>query len=66
MAPARIPGRPARCHPFALFVLSAIDANKRPTNDLRTGAVIVAAAVWPVTLAIVLGTTVGEVARKRV
>jgi hypothetical protein len=51
---------------LALFVLSGIDAYKRPANDLRTGAVIVAAAVWPVVLAIVLGWTVGEVARERV
>ena len=51
---------------LALFVLSAFDAYKRPANDLRTGAVIVAAAVWPVVLAIVLGWTVGEVARERV
>jgi hypothetical protein len=51
---------------LAVFVLSARDAYKHPTNDLRTGAVIVVAAVWPVALAIVVGWTVGEVARERV
>jgi hypothetical protein len=51
---------------LALFVLSARDAYRHPTNDVRIGAVIVVAAIWPVALAIVVGWTVGEAVREHV
>jgi hypothetical protein len=51
---------------LAVFVLSASDAYRHPTDGPRTGAVIVVAAIWPVALAIVVGWTVGEAVREHV
>ena len=51
---------------LALFVLSGIDAYRRPSNDVRIGSAIVLAVAWPVVLAIAFGGAVGEVAREHV
>jgi hypothetical protein len=48
---------------LALCVLSGIDAHKRPVEGVRFGSVIMMAAAWPMTLAIVVGGTVGGVVR---
>jgi hypothetical protein len=45
---------------IALFVFTAIDASHRPGKDVRVGAIVVTAAVWPIFLSIVLGWTVGD------
>ena len=50
---------------IALFIFSGIDSYKRPTNDVRVGVLVVLAAVWPVTVAVAVGSAVGEVARER-
>ena len=49
---------------IALFVLAALDGYHRPGKDLRVGAIITVAAVWPIVAAIVVGSSVGEVARE--
>jgi hypothetical protein len=51
---------------LALFVFSGIEAYRNPTDDMRVGGVILLAAVWPVTLAVLVGWTVGDFARERV
>jgi hypothetical protein len=48
---------------IALFALAAIEAHDRPGN-VRYGSVIVMAAVWPMTLSIVMGAVVGEMVRE--
>ena len=48
---------------IALFVFSGIDSYKRP-DDMRLGAVVVSAAVWPVFVAIVLGSCAGDAVRE--
>ena len=50
---------------IALFVLSGVDAYRRPDHDVRVGSALVMAAAWPIILAIAFGGAVGEVARGR-
>jgi len=38
------------------------DGYKRPGQDMRWGAIVIVAAVWPVVTAVVVGSTVGEIA----
>ncbi|OPZ00021.1 hypothetical protein A5906_24125 [Bradyrhizobium sacchari] len=46
----------------ATFALTAMQSYSRPGQDQRTAAVIAMAAVWPITAAVVLGGSIGEVA----
>jgi hypothetical protein len=46
---------------IALFVLAGVDGYYRPGQNPREGAIIVAAVGWPVTTAIVVGSTIGEI-----
>jgi hypothetical protein len=48
----------------AVFAFSAIDAYRHPTHDVRIGAILVTAAIWPVTLAIAFGSALGAVVRE--
>ncbi|MHC2578999.1 hypothetical protein ACVI1J_009288 [Bradyrhizobium diazoefficiens] len=48
---------------IALFAFTAMDSYDRPDRDVRFGAVIVMAAVWPVTVSVILGGAVGEMVR---
>jgi len=48
---------------IAMFVLAALDGYHRPGKDMRVGAIITVAAVWPIVAAIVVGSSVGEAAR---
>ncbi|AND89680.1 MULTISPECIES: hypothetical protein [Bradyrhizobium] len=48
---------------IALFVFTAMDSYDRPNRDVRFGAVIVMAAVWPVTVSVILGGAVGGMVR---
>lgn len=48
---------------IALFVFTAMDSYDRPNRDVRFGAVIVMAAVWPVTVSVIWGGAVGEMVR---
>ena len=50
---------------IALFIFSGIDSYKRPTNDVRVGVLVVLAVVWPIAVAIAVGSAVREVARER-
>jgi|HubBroStandDraft_6_1064221.scaffolds.fasta_scaffold1511930_2 hypothetical protein len=50
---------------IALFALAAIDAYHHPGNDVRVGAVVLVAAVWPIALSIIVGSAVGEIIRER-
>jgi hypothetical protein len=50
---------------IALFAFAAIDGYKNPGKDLRVGAVVVTAAVWPITLSLALGSALGEMVRER-
>ena len=50
---------------IALFIFSGIESYKRPAADIRVGALVVLAAVWPVAVAIAAGSAVGEVMRER-
>jgi len=47
-----------------MFVLATVDGYKRPGQDMRVGSIVVLAAVWPIMAAIVLGSSVGEVAKE--
>lgn len=51
---------------IALFAFAAIDGYKRPGKDMRVGAIIITAAVWPITLSIAVGSAIGETVRERV
>lgn len=46
---------------IALLVLAGVDGYFRPGQNPREGAIIVAAVGWPVTTAIVVGSTIGEI-----
>jgi hypothetical protein len=48
---------------IALFIFSGIEGYLRPSSDMRVGAVVISAAVWPVFVAFIAGGTVGEVVR---
>jgi membrane-associated phospholipid phosphatase len=45
---------------IALFAFAAIDAYHHPGKDVRVGAVVVTAAVWPITLSIAFGSALGD------
>ncbi|AJA63426.1 hypothetical protein BJA01nite_02760 [Bradyrhizobium japonicum] len=47
----------------AMFVFTAMNSYDRPNRDVPFGAVIVMAAVWPITVTLILGGTVGEMVR---
>jgi hypothetical protein len=49
----------------ATFVFAALDGYKRPGQSMRAGAIVVTAAVWPIFAALVVGSSVGEVASKQ-
>jgi hypothetical protein len=49
---------------IALFAFAAMDSYDRPNRDVRFGAVLVMAAVWPVTVSVILGCAVGEMVRE--
>jgi hypothetical protein len=49
----------------ALFAFTAWDAYSRPNHEVRVGAVIVLAVVWPIAVTIAAGSAVGEMARER-
>jgi len=49
---------------IVLFIFSGIDSYRHPTNDVRWGALVAVAAVWPVVLAIAFGSTAGEMVRE--
>ncbi|MGY8668229.1 hypothetical protein Q3C01_38495 [Bradyrhizobium sp. UFLA05-109] len=44
---------------IAVFVFAAIDGYNRPDGDMRVGAILMAAAGWPVVVAIIVGSTIG-------
>ena len=48
---------------IALVVLAAGDGYKHPDADLRVGAIVIVAAIWPIVAAIFVGNVVGGVAR---
>ena len=48
---------------IAVFAFAAMNSSDRPTRDVPFGAVIVMAAVWPVTVSVILGCAVGEMIR---
>jgi len=48
---------------IALFIFSGIEGYLRPSDDMRIGAVVVSAALWPAFAAILVGGAVGEVVR---
>ena len=50
---------------IALFIFSGIDRYKRSTNDVRVGILVVLTAVRSVTVAVNVGSVVGEVVRER-
>jgi hypothetical protein len=50
---------------IALFAFAAMDAYNRPGKDVRFGAVVVTAAVWPIILSIAFGSALGEMVRER-
>ena len=45
-----------------MFVTTAMYASNRPGKDLPIRTILTMAAVWPITTAIVLGDTIGEIA----
>ena len=47
----------------AVFAFTAMDSYDRPNGDVRFGAVVLMAAVWPVTVSLILGGAVGEMLR---
>ena len=47
---------------IALLVLSAMEKSARPDQELQLRALLTLAAVWPITAAIVVGGSIGEVA----
>ena len=49
---------------IVLFIFSCIDSYRHPTNDVRWGALVAVAAVWPVVLAVAIGSTAGETVRE--
>ena len=49
---------------IVLFIFSGIDSYRHPTNDVRWGALVAVAAVWPVVLAVAIGSTAGETVRE--
>lgn len=48
---------------IALFVFAAMNSDDRPRRDFPFGAVIVMAAVWPITTSLILGCAFGEMVR---
>jgi hypothetical protein len=49
---------------ISLFAFAALYSNDRPSRDVPYGAVLIMAAAWPVTVTLVLGLTVRELARE--
>jgi hypothetical protein len=47
---------------IVMTILAGMDAYNRPGQDLRIGTIVAMSAVWPVTVAIVAGVSIGEVA----
>lgn len=47
---------------IAMFVITGMYAANRPGKDLPLRAIVTLAVVWPITAAIVVGATIGEVA----
>jgi hypothetical protein len=47
---------------IAMFVIAGMYADNRPGKDLPVRAIVTLAVVWPITAAIVVGGTIGEVA----
>jgi hypothetical protein len=48
---------------IALFIFSGIEGYLRPSDNMRVGAVVVSAALWPAFVAFIAGGSVGEVVR---
>jgi len=48
---------------IAMIVLAASDGYKHPDMDLRVGAIVAVAVIWPIMAAIIVGDAIGEVAR---
>jgi hypothetical protein len=48
---------------IVLFASAAIDTYHRPGKDVRVGAIVLVAAVWPIALSIIAGAAVGDVIR---
>jgi hypothetical protein len=46
---------------IAVFVFAGVDGYSRPGKDLREGAIVVAAVGWPITTAIIVSSTIGEI-----
>jgi len=49
---------------IALFLGSCVESYKRPDHDVRIGAVVLVAVAWPVVVAMVCGSSAGEVLRE--
>ena len=49
---------------IALFILAGADSYRHPFDDMRVGALVVVSATWPAVAAIVIGSSVGDVARE--
>ena len=47
---------------IAMSVVTGMYGYNRPGKDLPVGAIVALAVVWPITAAIVVGSTIGEVA----
>jgi hypothetical protein len=47
---------------IAMFVFAGMDAYSQPGKDPRVGTALALAIVWPITVAVVVGSTIGEVA----
>ena len=47
---------------IVMFVLGCIDGYTRPGKDMRMGAIVIMAVGWPVLAAIIIGSSIGEVA----
>ncbi|MET3906953.1 hypothetical protein ABID59_001284 [Bradyrhizobium sp. S3.3.6] len=46
---------------IAVLLFAAVDSAKRPGEEMRYGAILLASAGWPVVAAIVVGSTIGDV-----
>ncbi len=46
---------------IAVLFFAAVDSYKHPGGEMRTGAILLASAGWPVVAAIVVGSTIGDV-----
>ncbi|MDN3273634.1 hypothetical protein QWJ07_05215 [Frankia sp. RB7] len=46
---------------IAVLLFAAVDSDHHPGEEMRTGAILLASAGWPVVAAIVVGSTIGDV-----